>query len=163
LAIRRDNIHPRAALALRERCHAQGHSTVNELMLGLPAQTAASIRRSLVAALTPSPLDTFFVYPTRVLENAELADPAYRARFGIVTRRVASRPADPTEAMHVVEREELVVATASLPVEAWCDAYAFAALLSAAWNQRLLQTTLHVMQWAQGRDVAAFVDALLAA
>jgi len=112
-AIRRDNIRPQHALALREHCHELGQSTVNELMLGLPAQTAASVRRSVVAALTPSPRDTFFLYPTRVLENAEMADPAYRARHGLETRRVPSWPADPDEEMHVLEREELVVATAS--------------------------------------------------
>lgn len=160
-AIRRDNIKPDHALALRERCHELGLSTVNELMLGLPAQTAASLRRSLVAALTPSGSDTFFLYPTRVLENAEMADPAYRTRYAIETRRVPSWPADPANAMYVHECEELVVATASLSIEAWSSAYAFGHLLSAAWNQRLLQTTLHVIAFALERDPAPFIDALL--
>ncbi|HUS33673.1 MAG TPA: phytanoyl-CoA dioxygenase family protein [Kofleriaceae bacterium] len=160
-AIRRDNIKPEHALALREHCHALGLSTVNELMLGLPAQTAASIRRSLVAALTPSASDSFFVYPTRVLENAEMADPAYRARFAIETRQVPSWPADPADEMHVVEREELIVATSSLPVEDWRRAYAFGHLLSAAWNQRLLQTTVHLLAFVLEADVAQLVDGLL--
>ncbi len=161
-AIRRDNIRPADALALRQKCHAQGLPTVNELMLGLPAQTAASIRRSLVAAITPFPGDSFALYPTRVLENTELAEPAYRARFGIETRDVGQRPLDPAEDPQVIEHERLVVATASLPVEAWCGAYGFGYLLSALWNQRLLQTTLHVLAFALAADVAAYIDALLA-
>src|SRR5207249_3335903 len=40
LAIRRDNIRPEDALALRARSHARGLPTMNELLLGLPAQTA---------------------------------------------------------------------------------------------------------------------------
>ncbi len=163
VAIRRDNIRPQHALALREHCHDLGLSTVNELMLGLPAQTAASVRKSLIAALTPFPDDTFFIYPTRVLENAEMAEPAYRARYGIETRRVPSWPSEPSEEMHVVEREELIVATASLPIADWAGAYAFGHLLSAAWNQRLLQTTLHVIAFALELDPTEYIDALLAA
>ncbi len=160
-AIKRDNIRPAAALALRERCHAKGLSTVNELMLGLPAQTAASVRRSLVAAITPFPDDTFFLYPTRVLENAELADPEYRARYGIVTRTVPQWPRA-GETLHVAESEELVVATTSLSIDAWREVYAVGYALSALWNQRLLQTTLHVLQFALGIEVTAYIDALMA-
>jgi radical SAM superfamily enzyme YgiQ (UPF0313 family) len=163
LAIKRDNIRPSDALDLRERCHAQGLPTLNELMLGLPAQTAASIRTSIAAAITPFPQDSFFLYPTRVLDNAELAEPAYRARHGIETRRVPTWPPDPGDDPYVVEDEELVVATRTLPLAAWCDAHAFGYLLSALWNQRVLQTTLHVLQFVLGIGAAALVDALLAA
>jgi hypothetical protein len=162
LAIRRDNIRAADALALRERCHAQGLPTMNELLLGLPAQTGASLRRSVVQAITPFPGDSFFLYLTRVLENAELAEPEYRARHGIETRVITQRPANPAEDGHVEEREEVVVATAALPLDAWRDAFAFGYLLSALWNQRLLQTTLHVLRFALGADLGRFVDALLA-
>ncbi len=162
VAIKRDNIRPAAALALREHCHERGLSTVNELMLGLPAQTAASIRASVVAGITPFPKDTFFLYPTRVLENAELAEPAYRARHGLETRQVPQWPPDPAEVQHVVEYEEIVVATSSLTVDEWAGAFAFGYLLSALWNQRLLQTAIHVVRFALERDLAGFIDALLA-
>lgn len=163
LAIKRDNIRPADALELRARCHAQGMPTLNELMLGLPAQTAASIRRTVAAAVTPFPNDSFFLYPTRVLENAELADPGYRARFGIETASVPALPPEPDDAPHVVEREELVVATAAMPRAAWADAFAFGYLLSALWNQRVLQTTLHVLEFALAQPIVERVDALLAA
>src|SRR5262249_20009306 len=130
VAIRRDNIRPDHALALRERCHAQGLPTINELMLGLPAQTGDSFRRSLVAAITPFPGDSFFLYLTRLLENAEMAEPQYRKRHGIETRVLPQRPVDPTERPHVVECEEVVVATAAMPQAAWREAFAFGYLLS---------------------------------
>ncbi|MFN0252329.1 MAG: radical SAM protein [Kofleriaceae bacterium] len=163
LAIKRDNIRPTDALDLRARCHAQDIPTHNELMLGLPAQTASSIRRSVSAAITPFPNDSFFLYPTRVLDNAELAEPTYRARFGIETRIVPTYPPDPAEDPFVLEHEELVVATRALPVDAWRDAYAFGFLLAALWNQRVLQTTIHVATFALGIPVPALIDALLAA
>ncbi len=161
VAIKRDNIRPAAALALREHCHDRGLSTVNELMLGLPAQTARSIRASVVSGITPFPKDTFFLYPTRVLENAELAEPAYRARHGLITRLVPQWSADPSEEPHVVEHEEIIVATKTLTIDAWRSAFAFGYLLSALWNHRLLQTTIHVIQFGLGLDLAGFVDALL--
>ncbi len=161
-AIRRDNIPPAKALLLRERCHAQGLPTTNELLLGLPAQTAASFRRSLVAALTPFPRDSFYLYPTRLLVNAEMADPDYRRRFRLETRRVPVHFADPDVDAHVAEVEEIVVASAAMPVARWRAAFAFGFLLTALVNQRLLATTLHVLRWAVAADVAAFVDALLA-
>lgn len=163
VAIRRDNIRPADALELRARCHAQGLPTSNELLLGLPAQTAASLRRSVARAITPFPGDAFFLYPTRVLENAELAEPAYRARHGVETRSVPWWPPDPAEPAHVLEREELVVATSALPVAAWREAFAFGFLLSALWNQRLLQTTVHALHFVLEVPVPALVDALLAA
>lgn len=162
-AIKRDNIRAADALELRERCHTRGIPTLNELLLGLPAQTPASIRTSVAAAITPFPDDSFFLYPTRILDNAELAEPDYRARYGIETRVVPTWPADPGEDPFVLEHEELVVATAALPVDAWREAYAFGYLLSALWNQRLLQTTVHVARFALAITVPALVDALLAA
>src|SRR5262249_53170474 len=156
LAIRRDNIRAADAIALRERCHAQGLPTINELLLGLPAQTGASLRRSIVQAITPFPGDSFFLYTTRLLENAELAEPEYRARHGIETRVV------PHPSGFVDEREEIVVATSAMPIEAWREAFAFGYLVAALWNQRLLQTTLHVIRFALGADVTPLVDALLA-
>jgi hypothetical protein len=71
-------------------------------------------------------------------------------------------PCDPAEAAHVLEDEEIVVGTSSLPVGAWRDAYAFGYLVSALWNQCLLQTTIHLVRFALGRDLPRFVDALLA-
>jgi hypothetical protein len=98
-----------------------------------------------------------------VLDNAELAEPGYRARYGIETREVPTYPSEPTDDLFVLEREELVVATSALPIEAWRDAYNFGYLLAALWNQRVLQTTLHVVQFAIGIEIATFVDALLGA
>lgn len=162
-AVRRDNIHPERALELRARCHALGLPTTNELMLGLPAQSAESFRRSLVQALTPFPDDSFFLYPTRVLVNAELADPAERARHGLVTRVVPSLPRDAHEPVHVVEYEELIVGSHAMSVDAWRDAFAFGHLFAALVNQRLLATTLRLLGFALDVDLVVALDALLAA
>ncbi|MCC6620218.1 MAG: radical SAM protein [Deltaproteobacteria bacterium] len=162
-AIRRDNIHPERALELRARCHALGLPTNNELMLGLPAQTAAGFRRSLVQAMTPFAGDAFFLYMTRALVNAELADPAYRARWGLVLREVPSLPRLASDEVYVVERELVVVGSDAMPVAEWRTSYAFGYLFAALVNQGLLATTLRLLAFVLHADVVALVDALLAA
>ena len=109
-AVRRSNITPERALALRRACNDQGIPTLNELLLGLPGQTLASLRTTLTGAVSPYPGDSFFIYPLRVLENAELGSPEERARHGLVTRAVVTGDHDGVD-----ETEDLVVATYTLP------------------------------------------------
>jgi radical SAM superfamily enzyme YgiQ (UPF0313 family) len=160
-AIERDNIRPDRALALRARAHGQGLPTTNELLLGLPAQTRASFRASIARALTPYPADSFSLYTARVLVNAEMAEPEYRARWGLITRSVPSEPREPADASFVVEREEVVVGSDAMSISEWRSAFAVGFLLAALANQRLLPTTLHVIQFALGRDCMVWIDALL--
>lgn len=162
-AIRRDNIRPERAFALREASHHEGLPTSNELLLGLPEQTGASVRSGIVAALTPFPADSFFLYPTRLLPNAELDAPEQHQRHGLVTACVPVLPADPDEPHPEPEFERVVVGTRTLPPAQWREAFVFAHALAALHNQRLAPCTLHVLVWHLRRDAAGFVDALLAA
>ena len=75
---------------MRRACNDQGIPTLNELLLGLPGQTLASLRTTLTGAVSPYPGDSFFIYPLRVLENAELGSPEERVRHGLVTRAVVT-------------------------------------------------------------------------
>ena len=162
-AIERDNIRPERALALRARAHEQGIPTTNELLLGLPAQTLASFRTSVARAITPFPGDSFALYTTRILVNAPMAAPAYRARWGLVTRSVPSVSREPADEPFVIEREEVVVGSSTMSVDEWRSAFAAGFLLAALANQRLLPTTLRVIQFALGGDIMAWIDSLLAA
>src|SRR5438132_6432072 len=87
-AVKRENIRLERALDLRRICHERGIPTFNELILGLPEQTYDSFARSMVKAVTPWPGDRFQLYLARMIENAEMATPESRARYGIETRRV---------------------------------------------------------------------------
>jgi radical SAM superfamily enzyme YgiQ (UPF0313 family) len=156
-AVRRSNITPERALALRRACNDQGIPTLNELLLGLPGQTLASLRTTLTGAVSPYPGDSFFIYPVRVLENAELGSPDERARHGLVTRAVVTSGSDDV----VDESEDVVVATATLPPADWRRAWRFAQLLSAIYNLRVLHLLVHHIRFTRGEDLAAFVDHML--
>jgi radical SAM superfamily enzyme YgiQ (UPF0313 family) len=154
--VRRSNITPERALGLRRACNEQGIPTLNELLLGLPGQTLASLRTTLTGAVSPFPGDSFFIYPVRVLENAELGSPEERRRHGLVTRAVVTDDQDGID-----ETEELVVATATLPLADWRRAWRFAQVLSAIYNLRLLHLLVHHIRFTRGEDLAAFVDHVL--
>jgi hypothetical protein len=162
-AISRANIPPERALALRERAHDRGLGTTNELLLGLPAQTLSSFRSSIVQAITPFPEDSFFLYPTHLLVNAEMSSPSYRERWGLVTRRVPSLPRDIGDDPHVAEEEEIVVGSNAMSMSEWREAFIFGFALSAIANQRLLATTLRVLRFALEVEVGGWIDALLGA
>jgi hypothetical protein len=156
-AIRRSNIPPARALALRRACNDEGVPTLNELLLGLPGQTLASLRTTLTGAVSSFPGDSFFVYLVRVLENSELGSPDQRAQHGLVTRAVV------TAHDGIDETEDVVVATRTLPPADWRRAWRFAQVLSAAYNLRLLHLLVHHIRFTEGEDLAAFVDHLLGA
>ena len=155
-AVRRSNITPERALSLRRACNDQGIPTLNELLLGLPGQTLASLRTTLTSAVSPYPGDSFFIYPVRVLENAELGSSEERARHGLVTRAVVTGDHDGID-----ETEDVVVATTTLPHADWRRAWRFAQVLSALSNLRLLHLLVHHVRFTRGEDLAAFVDHVL--
>ena len=160
-AIQRDNISLTKSLALRQGCAEKRLPTFNELLLGLPAQTFAGFKRSVIAALTPFPGDTFYLYLVRLLENAEMASPDQRLRFALETRRcrlVGSAEA----ADDVAEDEEVVVGSASMSVDAWRRAYGFGYAVAACHNMLLLDV---VERWVrqQGIGLGVWFDTLLVA
>jgi radical SAM superfamily enzyme YgiQ (UPF0313 family) len=155
-AVRRSNITPDRALAMRRACNDQGIPTLNELLLGLPGQTLASLRTTLTDAVSPYPGDSFFIYPLRVIENAELGSPEERARHGLVTSGVVTGHQD-----GVAETEDLVVATDTLPHADWRRAWRFAQVLSAIYNLRVLHLLVHHVRFTRGEDLADFVDHII--
>jgi hypothetical protein len=143
LAVKRENIRLDRALDLRRICHERGIPTFNELILGLPEQTYDSFANGVAQAVTPWPGDGFQLYLARMIENAEMAAPEYRARYAMETRHVSiasyQRSGDPGP---VPELEEIVVATSAMPIADWRRAFRFGYFLAAAHNLKLLDVVL---------------------
>jgi radical SAM superfamily enzyme YgiQ (UPF0313 family) len=162
-AVKRDNIRLDRALELRRICHERGIPTFNELILGLPEQTYDSFAASMVKAVTPYPGDAFQLYLARVLENAEMAAPTERARYGIETRHVLIASFHRAAAAATVpELEEVVVATRAMPPSDWRRAFKLGFFLAAAHNLKLLDVVLQVAWRAAGVDLRRLLEGLLA-
>ena len=163
-AIKRGNISLERSLALRRIANEQGIPTFNEILLGLPAQTYASFRKSVTTAVTPFPGDSFYLYLTRLLENAELADPTSRQRYGLLTRHcLAGDRHRPNDALFVPEYEEVVVGSDAMPIADWRRAYKFGQFLSAAYNLRLLNVVIQYVWRTLDTSLELWLEAVLEA
>lgn len=160
-AIRRDNIDPDDALALRAHCHERGLPTTNELLLGLPGQTLVSVRETVTRALTPFATDSFFLYPVRLLPNAPLT--AEVDQHGLLTRRVPLLPRVVAEQHPEPEMEVLVVGSPTLPIGDWRAAFVFGHALAALHDQALAPLTMRYAIWQAAMPVPDLVDGLLEA
>lgn len=161
-AIKRGNISLERSLALRRIANEQGIPTFNEILLGLPAQTYTSFCTSVTKAVTPFPGDSFFLYLTRLLENAELAEPASRQRYGLLTRRCpAGDRHHRNDPQFVLEYEEIVVGSAAMSIADWRRAYKFGQFLSAAYNLRLLDVAIQYVWRTLGASLESWLHALV--
>ncbi len=156
-AVKRDNIQSGESMRLRDICAERGIATRNELIFGLPKQTFRSFARTVAQAMPPYPHHSFVVFQCRLLDNTELASPASREEFGIETRRVRWRSANPSWDPVLEEYQDLVVGTKDMPTEEWRRTYRFVALASAVYNLRLLRAVLHWLGEALGVDVVDYL------
>lgn len=119
--IRRDNIKLSTYRNLQMRFNDKDIPVYSELILGLPGETVESWKRGIDELLTSGLRNQLFVYLCQVLPNTELADPAYREKHGIKTRRVKLTEIHGSvrDAGWVDEFEEIVIATDSMPHDDW--------------------------------------------
>ncbi len=92
-----------------------------ELILGLPGETYDSFLHGIEEILQSGIKNQVFVYFCQVYPNTELADKKYQEKFNISTVRI---PLHETHAAVrsedcIPECEELIVSTASMPVDDW--------------------------------------------
>lgn len=158
-AVERDNIQTGEAQALRTICGERGIPTFNELILGLPGQTFATVASMLAEATPPWPRHDFVLFLCRLIENAELGSPESRERHGLVTRRCQWRTSTGVDPI-VDETQEIVIATRDLPPKEWRRAYRLAFLTAALYNLRLLRVMLHAAGEALGLPRRAVLLAL---
>ncbi|MET0852214.1 MAG: radical SAM protein, partial [Candidatus Rokuibacteriota bacterium] len=156
-AVKRDNIQSGESIRLRDICAERGIATRNELIFGLPKQTFGSFTRTVAQAMPPHPRHSFVVFQCRLLDNTELASPASIEEFGIETRRVRWRSANPGWDAVIEEYQDLVVGTKDMPIDEWRHTYRFVALAGAAYNVRLLRVVLHWLGEALGVDLVDYL------
>src|SRR5262249_34233733 len=102
----------------------EGISAYSELIHGLPGETYATFKGAFDRLLGAGAHTSLFVYNAVVLHGTEMADPAYRERHGIQTRRLPATLSPVVAAADgVVEHEDVVVATRTMPHDEWRRTY----------------------------------------
>ncbi len=125
----RQNISLTAFETLQKRLMAEGVQTYTDLILGLPEETYASFTAGIATLIEKGQYHAFQFFNADILPNAPMAEPEYIQRYGIETATVPFRhgftslEGDPDG---IVEVQQMVIATASLPRPDWVRARCFA-------------------------------------
>ena len=125
--IKRDNIKLDCARELQRKFNDSGVPVYTELILGLPGETYDTWVGGIDRVLSSGLKNQLFIYICQVFPNTDLAAPAYREKFGLVTRKIELleihgrvRTGD-----WVQEEEEIVIGSDSMPTDDWRRALVF--------------------------------------
>jgi len=126
--IKRSNISTESYQELQRRFTRDQVDTYTDLILGLPGDTYASFVDSVATIIDNGQHNRIQFNNLSILPNAEMGDPEYQRRFGmktvesdIINIHGALNAAEAT----VVEKQQLVIATETMPHQDWVKVRAF--------------------------------------
>lgn len=143
-AIRRENISLEVYAELQQACRAHGIFAYTDLIMGLPEESYETFVQGVDQVMQHGQYLKIMFHDAALLPNAEMAQPAYRARYGIESTEVVMpfHRADETP-----ELLEIVVAHQALSRSDWRRVHVFAWLcLFLFYTDKLLQQVLIVLQ-----------------
>ena len=142
LAVKRDNISLKTYFELQRRFARDRVETYSDMILGLPGESYDSFVNGIATLIENGQHNRIQFNNLSILPNAEMGDPAYQQRFGMVTvgseiinihgQRVAIGD-------DVPELQDLVIATATMPAEDWVRTRAICWMVNLLHFDKLLQ------------------------
>jgi radical SAM superfamily enzyme YgiQ (UPF0313 family) len=163
-SIKRQNISLETYLELQRRFTRDGVETYSDLILGLPGETYESFVTGVDTLIFTGQHNRIQFNNLSILPNAEMADPAYMAKYGLVTVRSeiinihGSRQVCDDD---VPEYQQLVVATATMPAPDWRRARAFAWMCAFLHFDKIMQMPIIVAHELAGIPYREIVEAFL--
>jgi len=138
-AIKRTNLNGAQLDNIVEDARQIGISVSTEMIVGLPEETYDSWKAGISQLLK----DGFIVesFPLALLQNSEMNDPAYKEKYGIITKKVKSYFSN-----YVDEWQDMVVGTRTMPEE----------MMSRVWLWTWLTNTLECNGFTH--IVSAYLD-----
>jgi tRNA A37 methylthiotransferase MiaB len=142
LAVKRDNISLKTYFELQRRFARDRVETYSDMILGLPGESYDSFVNGIATLIENGQHNRIQFNNLSILPNAEMGDPAYQQRFGMVTVRSeiinihGQRVAIGDD---VPEVQDLVIATASMPAEDWVRTRGICWMVNLLHFDKLLQ------------------------
>lgn len=163
-AVKRRNISLDTYLELQRRFTRDGVETYSDLILALPGETYDSFVDGVAAVIASGQHNRIQFNNLSILPNAEMGNATYREQHGLVTvesRIINIHGALESTADDIVETQQLVVATATMPAAAWRQARAFAWMTALLHFDKLLQIPFLVAHEIGGIGYRRLVEAFL--
>lgn len=152
-AIRRDNISLETYQELQHRFRRDGVPTFTDILVGLPGDTYDSFIANVGTVIAQGQHREMRLWNTWILPNSELAHPDYRRRYGIQTVTVPQVPMlQPVDARRdeIVEYQELLIETATMPREDWVRMRVFSWLVQILYYSQALQVPIMLLHALRG-------------
>lgn len=137
-AIGRQNIRDEFFDAMQARYAAAGIPVYSELILGLPGETYESFKDGLLQTMRSG--NQLFVYLCECLPGTRLAEPEYRQRYGIITRKTILTPVH-CQPVYPKEFEDIVVGTNTMSTDDWKKAVILGWLVQLFYSLKVLDKT----------------------
>ncbi|MDA0991308.1 MAG: radical SAM protein [Verrucomicrobia bacterium] len=164
ISIKRDNISLESYLELQRRFTRDGVETYSDLILGLPGETYDSFADGIDRLIESGQHNRIQFNNLSILPNAEMGDPAYQAKFGMVTveSTIINIHGERTELDDdVPEVQELVIATASMPAADWRKTRTLCWITALLHFDKLFQMPLIVAHETTGVRYRDMFEAIL--
>jgi radical SAM superfamily enzyme YgiQ (UPF0313 family) len=166
VAIKRDNIALGTYMELQRRFTRDKVETYSDLILGLPGETYESFVQGVDQLIENGQHNRIQFNNLSILPNAEMGDPAYQAKYGMVTveSKIINIHGERIELDDdVPEVQDLVVATAAMPPPDWRRTRVFCWMTALLHFDKLFQLPLILAHGISGIAYRDLIEAFMAA
>jgi radical SAM superfamily enzyme YgiQ (UPF0313 family) len=163
-AIKRQNIALKGYEELQRRFTRDRIETYSDLILGLPGETFDSFADGVSRLIENGQHNRIQFNNLSILPNAEMGDPAYQAKYGMVTIETRVHNIHGTlqvEADGIYEVQDLVVATHAMPAADWRRSRTFGWMSALLHFDKLLQIPLIVAHEVSGASYRQMIEAFM--
>lgn len=165
-AIKRDNISLNTYMELQRRFTKDKVETYSDLILGLPGETYESFVRGVDQLMENGQHNRIQFNNLSILPNAEMGDPAYQKKYGMVTveSKIINIHGERVELDDdVPEVQDLVIATASTPLADWRRTRNFCWMTALLHFDKLFQIPLILAHGISGITYRDMIEAFMQA
>lgn len=144
VSIKRSNIRLRDFQELQKRMTDIGINSYTEIIMGLPNETYDTYVDGVSTLIENGQHSRIMFYPVTILPGAEMADPEYQKKFGLVVQEVALTFAhENLDTIHeIVESQTYVIATNTMSKPDWVRVRAFSWMVGLIYFDKLLQVPI---------------------
>ena len=164
--IKRGNISLDTYFELQRRFAKDGVETFSDIILGMPGETYDTLLDGVDALIRNGQHNRIQFNNLSILPNAEMGDPAYQEKYGIVTVRskIINIHGERIELEDdVPENQELVIATASMPHADWRRTRAVCWMTALLHFDKLFQIPMILTHEVAGLSYRQMIDAFMTA
>jgi radical SAM superfamily enzyme YgiQ (UPF0313 family) len=163
--IKRANISSESFRELQRRFAADGTYTYTDIILGLPGEGYAEFADGVSQVIADGQHNHVQFHNCSLLPNAEMAQPEYRARFGLRTvEQVIRNVHDPADYSQAVEEYlETVVGSDAMSPSDWVRAKVFTWLADLCYFDRTLQIPFAMLAARHAIGLRELIETLEAA